>query len=195
MLRKFEELIQETVDFYNQAERPFHCYATWSETSAPTLNALRLAGHVMGVRKGIIAEVGTETGLSSLIMALVSGTKVYSCDLRKECVDYAQERAKRHGLDVTYVHGDVKALVKAMGERPIELAYIDGGHRTEDALYDLTTLAPYFRPNGYMICDDIAGHNPECLPSVDEAIAQFLETHGDWNYYISPCMFGVLKKR
>lgn len=143
-MKRFEQLmrlVEEVVSESNDPSRTIPYHAAYNSHEAALSYCLRLAGFA-ATNNGRFIEIGTDSGLGALSMAIASGDKsiVYSCDIRKECVDLATERARRFGLKNTvFIHGDARTLAKTISWG-INFAYIDGDHSYDSCLDDLNVV-------------------------------------------------------
>lgn len=104
-----------------------------------------LYGFICLYRSKRIAEVGTNTGISSIVMAQAledcgEEGHIFTVDLDPEALSTARRQISGFGLEnrITAIQGDVTALPAGN----YDLAFIDGGHIYQDVKRDLEVLYP-----------------------------------------------------
>jgi hypothetical protein len=70
---------------------------------------------------------------------------------------------------------------------PVDLAFIDGSHLFEDALWDFAHIEKYLHAKSVVVFDDILPYN--------EAIANREQPPGDWTGDVWKCTHALLKHR
>lgn len=104
-----------------------------------------LYGFVSMIRPHHIAEIGTNTGGSTIAMAMalrdegLVGVKIFSVDINKNVLDVADRQLRKLGLRdyAVLLHGDSKMLEKATS---FDMVFIDGGHSYEDCATDFNRV-------------------------------------------------------
>lgn len=139
---------------------------------------------------GLIAEIGSEHGMSASIFRLYSHPSVYiDCVEINENADFL-ENIRAANIDsnrINWYCGDSKkvSLSKHALENGIDLLFIDGDHSREGALADLERWSNYVNTNGVILVHDCAcstNKNPhEQHHAVYAAVQHFvMEEKSQW---------------
>jgi predicted O-methyltransferase YrrM len=119
-----------------------------------------------------VIEIGTLTGFSAGVIAsaltqrqgAVGTSWVDTIDIRTQC---AIDATRRSGFEIGELFPDVASMIRVHMPRDasfvsqlaardeLEVAFIDADHRHPLVLLDLLRLAPYMRPDGWIILHDI----------------------------------------
>lgn len=92
------------------------------ETEELVYKTLKLLEKNRQTKKQTIVDVGTGSGIIGITLALeVPELEVYATDISKEALHVAKENAKKHGANVTFLHGD---FLQPLIERKKKVDYI-----------------------------------------------------------------------
>ncbi len=121
---------------------------------------------------GLIVEVGTSAGYSTLWLALAareSGRKVLTFELLPEKVALARETFRTAGVEdvVTLVEGD--AVVNLKDLSGIGLAFVDLEKELYLPVYEV--LVPRLVPGGWLVADNLINHAKALGPFRERALA------------------------
>lgn len=127
-----------------------------------------LYGWTAILRPSRIVEIGTNTGVSSIVMAHaledmeVDGT-IHTVDINPSVIETARRQIAEAGYStrIKVILGDVSALPPGR----FDLAFIDGGHSYEAVYKDLEVLHPK--------CDVLLLHDANKYPDIRRAAGQF----------------------
>lgn len=120
-------------------------------------------------------EIGCYYGGSSCLMLQRPLTNVIAIDLGSpilmETVLTNVKRLNIHSNSFRYIQGNShdKNTIDKLGDTPIDILFIDGGHSYDDVIKDFTLYEPLIRKNGYIIFDDYNdnAYSPEVKTAVD----------------------------
>lgn len=140
---------------------------------------------VQHFQPGQILELGTSSGISTLYMALaVPNAHVHTIEGNPAMADVAEELFRKADSSNITLHRGLfdTCLPKLLSENPgPDLVYLDGDHRKEAVMKNLSLLLPHMKPNGVWVIDDIhwsrdmqnAWQEIKCLPQVSVTIDLF----------------------
>lgn len=129
----------------------------------------RLLAYFARKSDGLIVEIGSYQGKSTVAMAKVTNNKVYAIDPHY-LKSYAKFLANtKKYKNIIPVKKTSKVANKNWLEK-ISLLNIDGNHEYKFAKQDLKLWLPYLKDNGVVICHDAFAPYPEVFKAVKEEI-------------------------
>ena len=164
------------------------------ELVAETQQLGRAAGMQLGVEQAallaflvgllqarFVVEIGTFTGLSSLMMAraLPGDGQIVCCDISADYTAIAERYWRRAGVAdrITLRIGDARETLRSLSRAPhIDLAFIDADKPGYIDYYE--ALVPRLRPGGLLIADNIFMGGDVVDPetgSMAAAMVEFIE--------------------
>jgi MMP 1-O-methyltransferase len=162
--------------------------------------AIALADMAAQVTDGVIVEIGSYTGKSTVAMATSTERQVYALDLwdmrlpgesgprekHRRKIPFASRAAfitfqKRTNKlsNVTWFKGDSAQAAK-LWNQPIGLLFIDGAHDVKSVTADYQGFAPYVVPGGFL-----ALHDATTSVKVGHVVEEVIKPSGlwdDWQY-------------
>lgn len=127
-----------------------------------------LYGWTCLIRPRLVAEVGTNFGVSSIVMAramkdMGSEGRIYTVDVNERAIEVARKQAAEAGMAdvIEFIHGDVHRLPHFN----FDLAFIDGDHSYAAAKQDIAAL--YLRSRIILV------HDAFQYPDVRRAAEEF----------------------
>lgn len=181
---KLDRLCSEIYDEMHNGFAPISYQAHYSNLETIEKACLRI-GSLASMLPGNLLEVGIDSGFGALSMAICSGSnQVYSCDIRKECVEVARQRANRLFIkNVTFFHGTLSEMISELEIKDASMIYIDGSHTEEDCLNDIKVSSQSFGDDFIIALDDMMDPLGENFDSngVLKAIHIFMEENKDYH--------------
>ena len=147
------------------------------ETSTAQISFFKYALNIIKHQniEGCLLEVGTNKGFFGYIASIILGQRtLHTIDLNMESSKVVPILAKM-GMDVIFNYGDSTQILNEYKiDEPVVFAWIDGGHKYEEALSDLRNAARLGAK--YIALDDVKffqGH-------VNTAYIDFLTEHQEY---------------
>ncbi|MBI4951703.1 MAG: class I SAM-dependent methyltransferase [Myxococcales bacterium] len=151
---------------------------TYAEVPSPQMQVGRVEGTLLkllcaltGARR--VLEIGTFTGYSALCMAeaLPDDGEVVTCDLDPASTTLAQSFFDRseHGRKIRIVLGDARTTLRALDDRPFDVAFLDADKTGYPEYYEL--VLPRLRPGGLLVADNVLWSGEVLAPETDDARA------------------------
>ncbi len=174
--------------FYNKTK---HIDGWFSLEAALLINAIDAFQKSIDVR-GNVFEIGVHHGKSSVLFAnlLASGEQLNICDVFDSQEDnvsssgkgsrsiFLENIKKYSNTEITTIHTCLSSELSPdkIGQQ-YRLFHIDGGHNTDEALFDLILASKTLHEKGIIILDD-----PFRIewPGVTEALLEFLKQNEDF---------------
>lgn len=119
--------------------------------------------------KGIIVEIGSFQGKSTIYMARVSKQKIYAIDPHYLGSYQKFLRNTKKYKNIVPIKKTSEAANKNW-RRKTSLLHIDGAHEYKFAKQDLKLWLPYLAADGVVICHDAFAPYPEVFRAVKEEI-------------------------
>ncbi len=128
--------------------------------------------------KIVYVEIGCFAGATAALMLADNRTEVISVDLGSPITPEdvkANIKDVRGSLDrFEYIRGDsrseetVQKLQKSLGEKQIDILFIDGDHSEQGVKDDFYNYSPFVKKGGFIVFDDYldAEHSPQVFPAV-----------------------------
>jgi len=155
---------------------------------------LVLSMQSMNGLRGDLLEIGSYHGRSAAVLAsrLQPGERLVVCDAFEAPVDDPYPTictpqqlwsnlkilVPELDRDTVEVYSCWSRELRLHAERRFRFAHVDGGHRMEDALYDLRLCAQHIVPGGVVAVDDYQHFR---YPGVTEAVHSFLAERADFS--------------
>jgi predicted O-methyltransferase YrrM len=123
-------------------------------------------------------EIGCMHGRSASLMMHRPKTNIISIDIGtpidKEVATKNIQRFNKHKNGYSYIKGDsqdratIKALADMLGEKHIDILFIDGSHRFQDVVNDFVNYSDVVGDGGFIVFDDY--HDDKFSPEVKKAL-------------------------
>ena len=134
-----------------------------------TKNEGRLLAYFAKRTKGIIVEIGSYRGKSTICMARATKKKIYAIDphyLRSYTKLLANTKKYKNIIPIK----KTSAAANKNWKLPISLLHIDGAHEYKFVKEDLKLWLPHLTSEGVFICHDAFAPYPEVWQAVKEEI-------------------------
>jgi caffeoyl-CoA O-methyltransferase len=179
MLRFVEEAIERYAHDHSQSFGSLHDELrdyTQAKVALPQMQVGRIEGRMLKMLASLcgakrILEVGTYTGYSALCMAeaLPDDGELITCDHDEAVTEIAQSFFDRspHGHKIRIAIGDGLETVRALGDTPFDMAFVDADKARYPLYYD--EIVPRLRRGGLLAIDNTLWSGEVLDPKTDDA--------------------------
>lgn len=176
------------LDYVLQEPKNFVCNYSPPQALKLMLPLMSFAG------EGTIIEIGTDTGLSAMALALMGKSQVHSFDINEQATDHGNYLKEKFQVPNVFFHHGTSFDVVATIKPPYELVFIDGDHDFHCCLDDINNLSPHITPLGTMLLHDYNDFRRTSYTGVNDAARMFLDANPEWSSVVIPNWYLIVTR-